>query len=85
MARSTNGIPVFARKREGGEKTMLNKKEIVQKSFRIDKNTDNKLKQLSVILNRRENELVNIALKSLIEEHKMLLVGDFQGYQYQED
>lgn len=48
---------------------MLEKKDVVQKSFRIDKKLDIALSELADILNRSQNELVDYAIRLLIKEN----------------
>lgn len=50
-------------------KNLLDKREIVQKSFRIDKKLDIALSELSSILNRSQNELIDFAIRLLIKEN----------------
>lgn len=66
----------------------LNKKYVVQKSFRIDSNLERDLEQLSNYLNRPQNELVNFALENLMKDNKIwfarnylveYFVGFFEG------
>lgn len=52
---------------------MLKKKDVVQKSFRIQKQNDIWLSYLAVKLERTQNELVNIAIKMLLEDNKKWL------------
>ena len=49
---------------------MLERKDIVQKSFRIDRKLDIALAELSEILNRSQNELIDHAIRLLIRENK---------------
>ena len=49
---------------------MLPRKYIVQKSFRIDAGLCDDLEKLSIHLNRSQNELVNFALKKLMQDNK---------------
>ena len=49
---------------------MLERKHIVQKSFRIDRKLDIALAELSEILNRSQNELIDHAIRLLIRENK---------------
>jgi predicted DNA-binding protein len=48
----------------------LNKKYVVQKSFRIDANLENDLELLSNVLGRTQNDLVNYALELLMKDNK---------------
>jgi len=52
---------------------LLEKKDVVQKSFRINKQDDIWLGYLAVKLGRSQNELVNIAIKMLLEDNKKWL------------
>lgn len=56
---------------------MLEKKELIQKSFRIDKKLDEALSELSKILNRSQNELVDYAIRLLIDKNKRWFADDF--------
>lgn len=56
---------------KGGEKMALEKKYVVQKSFRIDAKLEKDLEALSVKLNRPQNDLANLALEMLMEDNKM--------------
>lgn len=63
----------------------LNKKYVVQKSFRIDANLENDLELLSSVLGRPQNDLVNYALELLMKDNKQwfadnMLVEQFIGY-----
>lgn len=49
---------------------MLEKKDVVQKSFRIHKQNDIWLSLLAAKLGRTQNELVNIAIKMLLDDNK---------------
>lgn len=49
---------------------MLNKKYVVQKTFRIDSKVAEDLEVLSEILERTQNDLVNIAIEELLEKNK---------------
>lgn len=55
----------------------LTKKEVVQKSYRIDKELEQSLEKLSKILNRSQNDLVNYALKLLFEDNKNWFFKDY--------
>lgn len=64
---------------------MLDKKYVVQKSFRVDAKLERDLEQLSVKLNRPQNELVNFALEMLMQDNRLwfaenMLVEYFQPY-----
>jgi hypothetical protein len=48
---------------------MLRKKYTVQKSFRIDEKLSKDLEALAAILERPQNELLNIALEKLMQEN----------------
>lgn len=63
--------------RQKGEVRMLEKKELIQKSFRIDKKLDEALSELSKILNRSQNELVDYAIRLLIDKNKRWFADDF--------
>lgn len=63
----------------------LNKKYVVQKSFRIDANLEKDLEKLSEYLGRPQNELVNYSLELLMNDNKTwfaenMLVDWFTGY-----
>lgn len=49
----------------------LEKKYVVQKSFRIDAKLERDLEALSLKLNRPQNDLANLALEMLMEDNKM--------------
>lgn len=49
----------------------LEKKYVVQKSFRLDAKLEKDLEALSNKLNRTQNDLVNLALEMLMEDNKM--------------
>lgn len=49
----------------------LEKKYVVQKSFRIDAKLEKDLEALSLKLNRPQNDLANLALEMLMEDNKM--------------
>lgn len=52
---------------------MLEKKEAIQKTFRIDLKTNNNFELLSEILERTQNDLANIAIQDLLEENAIWL------------
>lgn len=56
---------------------MLEKKDVVQKSFRIHKQNDIWLSLLAVKLGRTQNELVNIAIKMLLDDNKLWFFESF--------
>lgn len=56
---------------------MLEKKDVVQKSFRIHKQNDIWLGLLARKLDRTQNELVNHAIKMLLEDNKRWFFEDF--------
>ena len=56
---------------------MLEKKDVVQKSFRIDKKLDVALAKLSEILNRSQNELIDHAIRLLIRENEKWFADKF--------
>ena len=61
---------------------MLEKKELIQKSFRIDKKLDEALSELSKILNRSQNEFVDYAIRLLIDKNKRWFADDFVSTYY---
>ena len=56
---------------------MLEKKELVQKSFRIAKNLDSALLSLSKILNRSQNDLIEHAIRLLLKENEAWFANEF--------
>lgn len=54
---------------------MLRKKYNVQKSFRIDHQLSDDLEYLSNVLERPQNDLVNIAIESLIFDNRQWFIG----------
>ncbi len=52
---------------------MLGKKETVQKTFRLDSKVNDNLEVLSEILERTQNDLVNVAIQDLLEENDIWL------------
>lgn len=56
---------------------MLDKKEVVQKSLRIDSKLDEALTELATILNRSQNELIEHAIRNLIMENQVWFADDF--------
>lgn len=56
---------------------MLDKKDVVQKSFRIAKQNDIWLGLLAIKLGRTQNELVNIAIKMLLDDNKKWFFEEF--------
>lgn len=50
---------------------MLNKKFVVQKTLRLDQKLSEDLEILSKILERPQNELINIAIEKLLVENKL--------------
>lgn len=56
---------------------MLEKKDVVQKSFRITRQNDIWLGLLSAKLGRTQNELVNIAIKMLLDDNKKWFFEEF--------
>lgn len=56
---------------------MLEKKDIVQKSFRIDRKLEAALSELAEILNRSQNELIDHAIRLLIRENKKWFADKF--------
>ena len=56
---------------------MLEKKDVVQKSFRIYKQNDIWLGLLAIKLGRTQNELVNIAIKMLLDDNKRWFFDEF--------
>lgn len=56
---------------------MLSKKITIQKSFRIEANMEKDLELLSQKLNRPQNELVNLALNSLMLENLEWFAEDY--------
>lgn len=56
---------------------MLEKKEVVQKSLRIDSKLDEALNELASILNRSQNELIEHAIRKLIVENQVWFADDF--------
>lgn len=64
------------------EKSLLERKELIQKSFRIEKKLDEALSELSKILNRSQNELIDYAIRLLIEQNKGWFAEDFVGEYY---
>lgn len=56
---------------------MLEKKDVVQKSFRIHRQNDIWLGLLAAKLGRTQNELVNIAIKMLLEDNKKWFFEEF--------
>lgn len=56
---------------------MLKKRYTVQKSFRIDAQLSKDLETLSEILERPQNDLVNIALEKIMLENEKWFVDDF--------
>ena len=61
---------------------MLEKKDMVQKSFRVDRKVDEALSKLAEILNRSQNELVDYALRKIISENRQWFAGKFVGEYY---
>ncbi len=55
----------------------LIKKEVVQKTYRIDKELEQSLERLSKILNRSQNDLVNYALKLLFIDNEKWFFEDY--------
>lgn len=49
---------------------MLNKKYIVPKTFRLDSQVNEDFETLSEILDRTQNDLVNIAIEDLLNDNK---------------
>lgn len=56
---------------------MLEKKDVVQKSFRVHRQNDIWLGLLAAKLGRTQNELVNIAIKMLLEDNKKWFFEEF--------
>lgn len=56
---------------------MLQKKEIIQKSFRMDAKVDEALSKLAKILNCSQNDLVEIAVKKLIKDNELWFLENF--------
>lgn len=56
---------------------MLDKKEVVQKSLRIDSKLDEALTELASILNRSQNELIDYAIRKLILDNRVWFAGEF--------
>lgn len=56
---------------------MLDKKEVVQKSFRITKQNEIWLSLLAIKLGRTQNELVNFAIKMLLDDNKKWFFEEF--------
>lgn len=48
---------------------MLKKRIVIQKSFRIEKEVDDKISEISSILNYPQNSIVNDALREYLEKH----------------
>lgn len=48
---------------------MLGKKETIQKTFRLDSKINDNLEVLSAVLERAQNDLVNVAIQNLLEEN----------------
>jgi len=63
---------------------MLKKKDVVQKSFRIHRQNDIWLGLLAAKLGRTQNELVNIAIKMLLEDNKKWFFEDFIEAEFKE-
>lgn len=55
---------------------MLRKKYTVQKSFRVDYQLSDDLEYLCKILDRSQNDLVNIALEDLINDNQIWFIED---------
>lgn len=53
---------------------MLGKKYTVQKSFRIDYRMSDDLEYLSKVLDRPQNDLVNIAVENLIFDNRQYFI-----------
>jgi len=56
---------------------MLERKEVIQKTYRIDKKLDDALSELSQILNRTQNELIAHAIELLIKENRSWFYNEF--------
>lgn len=56
---------------------MLEKKEVVQKSLRIDSKLDEALTELASILNRSQNELIDYAIRKLILDNQEWFTDEF--------
>ena len=63
---------------------MLEKKDLIQKSFRIDRKLDEALSELSKILNRSQNELIDYAIRLLIDQNKRWFAEGFVDEFYNE-
>lgn len=63
-----NSVEINSKAKE--ESKMLEKKDVVQKSFRIHKQNDIWLGLLALKLGRTQNELINIAIKMLLDDNK---------------
>lgn len=55
---------------------MLRKKYTIQKSFRVDYQLSDDLEYLSNVLDRPQNDLVNIAIEALIFDNRKWFVGE---------
>lgn len=55
---------------------MLEKKETVQKTFRLDSKVNYNFEKLSEILERTQNDLANVAIQNLLEENTEWLARD---------
>ena len=63
---------------------MLEKKDLIQKSFRIDRKLDEALSELSKILNRSQNELIDYAIRLLIDQNNRWFAEGFVDEFYNE-
>lgn len=61
---------------------MLDKKEVVPKSLRIDSKLDAALTELASILNRSQNELIEHAIRKLIIENQVWFADEFVNEYY---
>ena len=61
---------------------MLERKDLIQKSFRIDKKLDEALAELSSILNRSQNELIDVAIRLLLKENQNWFTDGFVNEYY---
>ena len=69
---------------------MLRKRYVTQKTFRLDSQISEDLETLSEILERTQNDLVNVAIEKLLEDNKLwiaenIFVDYASGYLYNGD
>ena len=54
-----------------GERMIVRKKYVVQKSFRIDQRLEYDMSLLAELTNRSQNELVNAAIEGFLQDLKL--------------